>query len=568
MPPVMASFAPSSADEFVHVDAACGPTSSTKDDNNHTNTTERTNKTDTTGSLSSHSTTKSVEVATPTLLPNRAEEVDEEGAEANFDAPPCPPPVEEALRAELGYEDLPEPSDADGRNTNQDDDNNNNNNHQVCEATSPNTRSDSASAPSSPSSSGGAAAAATKASPSSTDAPPETAKRHRGVRFKSVCIREYEITIGDNPYCSFGVPICLDWNHGEDEVIPIDFYEASHKRKRTARRMLLNSFQRRDMLWRSGYALEDIEKAIKETEKEKFRRSLTLYFLPLYHLQELFYFGAEKCFHSEKNNDSEHIEEVVQKQQMTHLQGMKERRGKDMEIGGMNVVQEYEFEKPRRRLSFKSQASPKPNDNNSSANEPDGDWSVRSGNSISDASNPDRDDPYAASKNSIFRSYSVRVDRGQHDKATEIILCNVQRPHMRAFHASWFSFFTAFFIWFAVTPLLGEIKETLQLNNDQLWISSLCGTAGTIIMRIFMGPACDKFGARICMAFILATSAIPCALTGLVQSAQGLTAVRSFVGIAGGSFVACQYWTSQMFTREVSGTANALVAGWGNLVRI
>ena len=137
---------------------------------------------------------------------------------------------------------------------------------------------------------------------------------------------------------------------------------------------------------------------------------------------------------------------------------------------------------------------------------------------------------------------------------------------MRAFHASWFSFFVAFFTWFAVTPLLGEIKETLKLTKADIWTSSLCGTAGSIIMRIFMGPTCDKFGARICMAFILATASIPCALIGLVETSQGLSAVRSFVGIAGSSFVACQYWTSQMFTREVAGTANALVAGWGNLV--
>jgi NNP family nitrate/nitrite transporter-like MFS transporter len=27
----------------------------------------------------------------------------------------------------------------------------------------------------------------------------------------------------------------------------------------------------------------------------------------------------------------------------------------------------------------------------------------------------------------------------------------------------------------------------------------------------------------------------------------------------------CQYWTNRMFTKEVGGTANALVDGWGNL---
>uniref|UniRef100_A0A7S1FVC3 Major facilitator superfamily (MFS) profile domain-containing protein n=1 Tax=Corethron hystrix TaxID=216773 RepID=A0A7S1FVC3_9STRA len=27
----------------------------------------------------------------------------------------------------------------------------------------------------------------------------------------------------------------------------------------------------------------------------------------------------------------------------------------------------------------------------------------------------------------------------------------------------------------------------------------------------------------------------------------------------------CQYWTSRMFTKEVAGTANSIVGGWGNL---
>jgi NNP family nitrate/nitrite transporter-like MFS transporter len=44
-----------------------------------------------------------------------------------------------------------------------------------------------------------------------------------------------------------------------------------------------------------------------------------------------------------------------------------------------------------------------------------------------------------------------------------------------------------------------------------------------------------------------------------------LIIVRTFIGLAGGTFVMCQYWTSRMFTKEIVGTANALVAGWGNL---
>ena len=136
---------------------------------------------------------------------------------------------------------------------------------------------------------------------------------------------------------------------------------------------------------------------------------------------------------------------------------------------------------------------------------------------------------------------------------------------MRAFHASWVSFFMAFFSWFAITPLLSEVKKSLDLTNADIWMSSLFGTAGTIVMRIIMGPLCDVFGARICMACILIAAAIPTAMTGFVQTSAGLSLVRLFIGVGGASFVACQYWTSEMFTREVAGTANAMVAGWGNV---
>ena len=41
--------------------------------------------------------------------------------------------------------------------------------------------------------------------------------------------------------------------------------------------------------------------------------------------------------------------------------------------------------------------------------------------------------------------------------------------------------------------------------------------------------------------------------------------LRFFIGFGGSTFVMCQFWTSRMFTKEVVGTANALVGGWGNL---
>jgi NNP family nitrate/nitrite transporter-like MFS transporter len=164
-----------------------------------------------------------------------------------------------------------------------------------------------------------------------------------------------------------------------------------------------------------------------------------------------------------------------------------------------------------------------------------------------------------------YDSYHVDTDPDQDDKANEIKLCNFSRPHMRAFHCSWWGFFIAFFIWFAIAPLLSEIKITLGLTKQQLWTSSIVGVGGTIMMRFVLGPLCDKFGARILFTGVLCVASIPTACTGLVNSAAGLAIIRLFIGIAGGTFVMCQYWSSRMFTKKVVGTANALCGGWGNL---
>lgn len=164
-----------------------------------------------------------------------------------------------------------------------------------------------------------------------------------------------------------------------------------------------------------------------------------------------------------------------------------------------------------------------------------------------------------------YDTYYCKVDPNQDDRASEIKLFNCSRPHMRAFHCAWVAFFLAFFIWFAIAPLLTEIKATLGLTKEEIWTSNIVGVGGTIFMRFLLGPLCDKLGARIPFALVLCVASIPTGLTGVVNSARDLTILRAFIGIAGGSFVMCQYWTTSMFTKEVVGTANAVVAGWGNL---
>jgi len=107
---------------------------------------------------------------------------------------------------------------------------------------------------------------------------------------------------------------------------------------------------------------------------------------------------------------------------------------------------------------------------------------------------------------------------------------------------------------FSITPLLSEVQATLKISDKEIWSSSIAAVTGTIFMRFVLGPFCDKFGPRIPMGLVLIASAIPTGLTGLVQSASGLTVLRLFIGVGGSTFVMAQYWTSRMFTKEWVGT--------------
>jgi NNP family nitrate/nitrite transporter-like MFS transporter len=176
-----------------------------------------------------------------------------------------------------------------------------------------------------------------------------------------------------------------------------------------------------------------------------------------------------------------------------------------------------------------------------------------------------QDDPYKGSPDSVYKRYNLTVDHKEGDRATEIKLFSLQRPHMRALHCAWVSFFCAFMMWFAPAPLLSEIRDTLNLSKSDVWNSAITNDIVAVLGRILMGPICDNYAARIPMSIILVLGAIPTACVGLVNSSFGLSLVRFFIGLCGSSFVMAQFWPSRMFAREIAGAANGIVGGWGNL---
>ena len=150
-------------------------------------------------------------------------------------------------------------------------------------------------------------------------------------------------------------------------------------------------------------------------------------------------------------------------------------------------------------------------------------------------------------------------------KAKSFRLCSIRRPHMRGFHTSWFAFFIAFTAWFGIQPLIPTIRKELCLDKTTVAYSGTASISATIFVRIIVGPLCDRFGPRRVMSGLLMIGSIPMAFAGLIRNGTGLIIVRLCIGILGGCFIPCQFWSSAMFNVKIVGTANALVGGWGNL---
>lgn len=150
-------------------------------------------------------------------------------------------------------------------------------------------------------------------------------------------------------------------------------------------------------------------------------------------------------------------------------------------------------------------------------------------------------------------------------KATRIRLLDLKSIQMRTFHLTWFAFFLCFFGWFGIAPLMAVVRDDLGLSKAEIGNTIIASVAITVIVRLIIGPLCDKIGPRKTYTGLLALGSIPVMLIGLAESYETFLLFRLAIGAIGASFVITQYHTSVMFAPNVVGTANATTAGWGNL---
>jgi NNP family nitrate/nitrite transporter-like MFS transporter len=151
------------------------------------------------------------------------------------------------------------------------------------------------------------------------------------------------------------------------------------------------------------------------------------------------------------------------------------------------------------------------------------------------------------------------------EKASKINLLNFSSRPMRAFHITWMTFFLCFFGWFGIAPLMPIIRQDLHLTKTQIGNIIIASVAITIFARLFFGWLCDKIGPRISYSILLLIGSLPVIFIGFSNSYESFLLFRLAIGVIGASFVITQYHTSVMFAPNVVGTANAMVAGWGNM---
>jgi hypothetical protein len=109
----------------------------------------------------------------------------------------------------------------------------------------------------------------------------------RTVSFTSLSIREYPPSISDNPSCSFGPPVQLDWEYEAEATQLIDHYEESRQPRRANHELLLSYNDRRFLLLKQArYSRKEIKEAVKEAERVKRERMVTDLFLPAQALDE------------------------------------------------------------------------------------------------------------------------------------------------------------------------------------------------------------------------------------------------------------------------------------------
>lgn len=96
--------------------------------------------------------------------------------------------------------------------------------------------------------------------------------------FSTVEIRQYPITLSNNPGGGQGPPICLDWRHDEEktQVIGLDDYEEERPPRRDEIEMYMPEYLRRWRLLERGVSMKEMRKATKDANCVRQQRKASI----------------------------------------------------------------------------------------------------------------------------------------------------------------------------------------------------------------------------------------------------------------------------------------------------
>jgi len=109
----------------------------------------------------------------------------------------------------------------------------------------------------------------------------------QGVQFGVCEIREYPVTLGDNPGGNWGPPLTLSWDHYGTICMPLEEFESQNPPRRTESQMYLPLSVREDLLRNAGFSLGDIRAGSEEVDKIRGQRRRTIERRQLTVLREL-----------------------------------------------------------------------------------------------------------------------------------------------------------------------------------------------------------------------------------------------------------------------------------------
>jgi hypothetical protein len=97
----------------------------------------------------------------------------------------------------------------------------------------------------------------------------------RNVSFSHLQVREYDITLGDNPSVSSGLPVSLDWSYDPNErVAPVDAFEAVRVRRNSSE-LILTDRQRDDLLMRPDITQQDVTAVLQDVAAARLERKMS-----------------------------------------------------------------------------------------------------------------------------------------------------------------------------------------------------------------------------------------------------------------------------------------------------